>query len=165
MTKKNLISSLFVFSFFVPLALSFPGSAVAQGSLEGAWLRTQTDDADGNVDSEPLPGFWLFTVNHYSMMIVTGNKPRALEDAENPSDAQILAAYRSITANSGRYEVEDNQVILHPYVAKSPNFMAGWPETTISFSFVRDGDTLTLTSNDGGMTTFENVDNSAPPWD
>lgn len=165
MKKKNLTGSLFVFSCALALAFGSSESALAQGSLEGAWVLEQTEDANGNVDAEPLPGLWLFTMNHYSILFATGNKPRALTDDENPSDAQVLEAYRSFTANSGRYELKGNQFVIHPYVAKSPNFMAGWPETTLTFSFARDGDALTVTDPDGRKLTFQNVDSAAPPWE
>lgn len=162
-TKKNL--SLFAVSCFSLLTFSFSGTAMGQSLLEGAWVLEQTASADGSVDTEPLPGFWLFTKNHYSVMVVTGDKPRALLDEQNPSDAQVLEAYGSFTANSGRYEVDGDQFIIHPYVAKVPNFMAAFPETTLSFSFVRDGDTLLITGPDGGTGTYLNVDDSPPPWE
>ena len=165
MTKKKNLAWFFAFSCCVSLLLGLSGKAFAQSPLEGAWVLENTQDAKGNADTEPLPGLWLFTMNHYSMMFVTGDKPRALPDENNPSDAQLLKAYRSFTANSGRYELKGNQVIMHPYVAKSPNFMAGWPQTTITFSFVRDGDSLTVTDPDGEKFTFQNVDSSAPPWE
>lgn len=162
-TTKNV--GPFVFSGLLSLIFCVSGNAIAQGSLEGAWVLEQSEDADGNVDDEPLPGLWLFTNNHYSVMFVTGNKPRALLDDQNPSDAQVLEAYRSFTANSGRYEVEGNQFVIHPYVAKAPNFMAGWPEATLTFSFVRNGDSLTITDPNGGTGTYQNVDDAPPPWE
>ena len=164
MKIKNSVD-LFALSLFSFLMFSFSGSAMGQTSLEGAWVLEETEDADGNVDAEPLPGLWVFTKNHYSVMLATGNKPRALPDDENPSDAQLLEAYRSFTANSGRYEVDGGELVIHPYVSKAPNLMTGFPEATLSLPFVLDGDSLTITAPNGVTGTYLNVDDSPPPWE
>ena len=89
------------------------GIASAETPLEGAWLLTETQDSDGNVDSEPLRGLVIFTSTHYSLMYAIGEKPRALMDEENPSDEQTINAYESIIANSGRYDSAD-RALPHP---------------------------------------------------
>ncbi len=65
-------------------------------------------------------------------------------------------------ANSGRYEVEGNQFTIRAYVAKQPNYMDGWPENPVTFSFSVDGDILKITyvayPAAGAKQTFERVE-------
>ena len=165
MKKKNFISWLFLITFSTTLSLSFTSGALAQEGVQGAWLLQEVRAVDGSVDNEPLPGLFLFTENHYSIMFASGSKPRAQMDMENTTDAQIREAFGSFTANSGRYERNGNQVITHPYVAKVPNYMSNFPELTQTLVYSRDGDTMSLTFPDGRVYSFQNVDNSPPPWE
>jgi hypothetical protein len=61
-------------------SFAFAGIAKAETPLEGAWLLTETQAADGIVDANPLPGLMIFTSTHYTITFATGEKPRALMD-------------------------------------------------------------------------------------
>ena len=90
---------------------------------------------------------FLFTGNHYSIMGVTGDKPRpALSgDASKATAAELNATWGPFAANSGTYEIKDGILTTHPVVAKNPAAMApGWAGTAYSFKI--EGKTLSLTS-------------------
>ena len=151
-------------------SFAFAGIASAETPLEGAWLLTETQEADGNVDSDPLRGLMIFTSTHYSRMYAIGEKPRALMDEEgNSSDEQIINAYESIIANSGRYDIEGSEFVTRGYVAKYPNYMADWPENVNTFSYSINGDALTIKANSGpgaGTTQkYRRVEGSPRPWE
>jgi hypothetical protein len=96
-------------------------------SIEGVWKVTEivvTGENASNVPN-PQPGLIIFTHKHYSVMWVPGNQPRSLFKGENPTNDEKIAAYDSLVANSGTYEVAEGTLTLHPMVARSPNFMAG----------------------------------------
>ena len=139
----------------------------APGPLEGAWLSTSVTDPDGNVNDDPQPALYIFTPTHYSIMIATGSEPRAGYEGEEMTDAETLAAYDTIIANSGRYEVDGNILKTRAYVAKDPNYMGGWPENEVTYDISMDGGTLTLTNQGfgaGTVTTFRQVEGTPNPW-
>ena len=124
-------------------------------------------DADGNVNDEPLPALYVFTPTHYSVMIGSGDVPRATYEGENITDAEKIGAYDSIIANSGRYEIDGNTLKTRAYVAKDPNYMGGWPENEVNYEFSVDGDTLTIRNlvfNPGMTGTFRQVEGTPNPW-
>ena len=166
LTKTSTYVSVFC---AVVVSSVLTGPALAATPLEGAWLLTETEDTDGNVDSEPHRGLMVFTSDHYSLMFARGDKPRALFDGIIGTDEELLEAYRSIVANSGRYEVEGNQFTIRAYVAMQPNHMNGWPENTVTFSFSVDGDILKITyvagPAAGAKQTFRRVEGTPPPWE
>ena len=125
-----------------------PDPAQAQGSpeLAGGWIVTSWTSPDGEVNSEPQRGLFVFTeTGHYSIMHV--NAPRAELNASS-TDADRLAAYDPFTANSGRYRVEGNVITYEAYVAKHPNYMAGF--------MVDDGNGVSMTyAIEDGILTLE----------
>lgn len=163
------IRQLAIFLITALCSIALVGTASAETPLEGAWLLTETQDADGNVDSDPLGGLRIFTSTHYSEMYAIGEKPRALMDEENPSDEQIITAYESIIANSGRYDIEGDKFMTRAYVAKYPNYMDDWPENVTTFSYSIDGDALMLKYESGpfaGTTHIHRrVEGSPRPWE
>ena len=137
-------------------------------ALRGGWVVTSAFDSSDNVNSEPQPGLFVFTGTHYSMMYVNGAEPREqFADNAAQTDAERVAAYNSVTANSGRYEVNGDQITYRAYVAKNPNYMGGWPENEFTFRFRIEGDTLRLTrpnDNGGGGFTLRRVEDEPVPW-
>lgn len=114
----------------IALLTAFTGAvqpAAGQGSAElaGGWIVTSWTSADGTVDSSPQRGLFVFTqTGQYSIMYVVGTEARPRYEGEGMTDAEMLAAYRSIVANSGRYTVEGDTITYDAYVAKDPNYMA-----------------------------------------
>jgi hypothetical protein len=139
-------------SFVAPLAVlclalgGAPDAAQAQGSpeLAGGWIVTSWTSPDGEVNSEPERGLFVFTeTGHYSIMHV--NAPRTNLTASS-SDADRLAAFEPFTANSGRYRVAGDVITYEAYVAKNPGYMAGF--------MTDEGNAVTMTYaiEDGALT-------------
>ena len=168
---NNKQSRLLLGMAVIAAGLLFGGGANADDSLKGGWALTSTKNAEGVVDEEPLPGLVVFTSTHYSIMYTVGDKPRTLigdtPEGESPADELVVSAYESIIANSGRYDVEDGNIVTRAYVAKSPDYMSTWPDNAQTYGFSVDGDTLVLTTDagpgGGGSRTFGRVEGMELP--
>lgn len=138
--------------------------------LQGAWLVTNITDADGN-EIEAQPGLYIFTETHYSIMFVRGTDERAQYAGSEPTDKESLGAYNTFVANSGRYQVAGDQLTLRAYVAKGPNYMAGFPNNqSYATVHIAGGDTLHLTYTgeffiSGTMFTLQRVEGTPVPWE
>ncbi len=117
----------------------------AKKSLEGVWKITESivTGEDSSSNSHPQPSLIIFSQKHYTMMLVPGNKPRALFKDTNPTDEERLSAFDPFIANGGTYEVAGSTLTIRPVVAKNPNFMAGG---SLKYQFRVEGNTLWLTS-------------------
>ncbi len=136
------------------LALLLPTAIVAQSTpIEGAWVIQSWQDADGQAMDNNQPGLFVFTKTHYSMMFLLGSEPRT--PIESQDAEQIVAAYGPFVANSGRYEVDGDQIKTLAFVAKDPGYMGGWPENEVTHTFrIVDGMLhLTFGGNPGAGAT------------
>ncbi len=136
--------------------------------LQGAWVVTSWE-AEGEAIADPQPGLIIFTETHYSMMYVNVAEPREQYAGQDMMDTEILAAYRTLTANSGRYEVSGNELTTRAYVAKDPNYMGTWPENAETYTFQIEGETLHLTwpsdwAPGKRSGTFRKVEGQPAPW-
>ncbi len=135
--------------------------------FDGAWVATSWV-VDGSAIEQAQPGLIIFTGTHYSMMYANSVDPRAQYGDEGMTDAEIIAAYRSFTANSGRYEVNGNQLTTRAYVAKDPNYMGGWPENAETYTFRFEGETLHMEWPsdwpEARSGTFRRVEGQPAPW-
>lgn len=103
--------------------------AHAQGSadLAGGWIVNTWTSADGEVNERAQRGLFVFTANgNYSIMYVPGTEPRAEYSGETQTEAEVLDAYRTFVANSGRYTVTGSRLAYEAYMAKDPNYMASF---------------------------------------
>jgi hypothetical protein len=144
----------------------FCSTLVAQGggrqTLEGVWKVTEIvfTGAGAYVTSAPQPGVFIFTKSYYSWTWLPGTQPRALFKAEAPTTEEKLAAFDSLPASSGTYELNGSMVTFRPIVAKGPNIVS------IDEHFQIEGDTLTLTWASSDSRTRiggEIVRSTAPP--
>ena len=69
-----------------------------------------------------MRGLFIFTAANYSIMYIRGDEPRADLPAE-PTDADLIRAFGELTANSGRYTLEGDQLTYEAYMANNPNYM------------------------------------------
>jgi hypothetical protein len=101
------------------------------GTLRGAWRVVEATNADGQVNSQPEPGLYVFTDRHYSIMrVMAARGPYP----EKPTDKDKVAAFDPFVANSGTYEIKGDQLTIRPMVAKNPNVMTGKGTTsTVKF--------------------------------
>ena len=150
MRRAPVVTAILVFLMAVS-GVAVWSLAEAQGNSElaGAWIVTSRETADGQVNSEPQRGLYVFTVSgHYSMMFVLGDQPRVeFGSEENPTDAEKVTAFDSIVANSGRYTVEGNEISYEAYMAKYPNYMAAFDVESRA-----NAETMTFDIQDGVLT-------------
>lgn len=59
------------------------------------------------------------------------------------NDEETVVAYNSVTANSGTYTVDGEEVSLTAYVANDPNYMAMWPDNEETITLKVEGDMMT----------------------
>ena len=145
----------------IPAMAAFTQPATAQDSpIVGAWITTAWAGTEG----EPQPGLLVFTETNYSMMFVPPGTQRERWASETPTDGEVLAAFNSLVANSGRYTWAGEEFTTEAYVALNPNYMADWGENHVTYRFRVDGDTLTVTwpedfgaGTGGAVGTFQRV--------
>ena len=135
---------------------SSPLGAQSASDLNGAWIVTSWTTPDGATSQDTQRGVFLFTITRddggsYSMMFVPGNEPRAEYPGDQPTDEEKIRAYDSFTANSGRLNVEGDELTYEAFMAKDPNYMASFEENGATASWEVDGDTLTLRFTSGFM--------------
>jgi hypothetical protein len=125
--------------------LALPGrevTAQARPDIVGAW-EFSAGQAGGQ------RGLLIFTESHYSMMFARDTVPRPrYPDDRRMTDAETVAAYNSITANSGRYRLNGDSLTVTAYMANDPNFMGDWPNSDMTFVIRVQGDTLTWVNPD-----------------
>ena len=135
-----LFASLAVFA--VLSGFPFAGTVEAQEpSIVGSWITTGWDGVEG----DPRPGLLIFTETNYSMMFVPGGMVRERYAGETMTEADMLAAFKTLVANSGRYTREGDQITTEAYVALNPNYMADWGENHLTYTFRIEGDILHIT--------------------
>ena len=83
-------------------------------------------------------------------MFVIPGMTRERYDGE-ATEAEIVDAYNTLVANSGRYTRSGNQITTEAYVSLNPNYMADWGENQITYTFRIEGDTLYFTWPDDFM--------------
>ncbi len=117
-------------------------SAAAQGKWEGVWKPTEVTLTGPNARTITTvqPGLVIVTKNHYSIVAISGEKPRP-DLPQKATDAQKVATWTPFAANAGTYEVKGTTVTQRPIVAKDP-FPSGF---FITSEFKIEGNTLTIT--------------------
>jgi len=95
----------------------------------GAWsvVELTTTDSTGTQAIRPTqPGFYLFTESHYSIVRVTSTEPRPdfPPAGTAPTAEQYSAIWGPLTAQSGTYTMEGDEVTTRPLAAKNPAVMA-----------------------------------------
>ncbi|MCB1633908.1 MAG: FG-GAP repeat protein [Xanthomonadales bacterium] len=127
--------------------------------LEGAWemqaVHWRSGERSQSIDPAQ-PGLFLFTPTHYSIMWSPSQGPRVpFAKLAEPTEAEILAGFRSIVFNGGRYEATADTVTTTAMVAKVPGFEGGQQ----FYRYHIDGELLHLTMFDE---TYP--DGSKPAW-
>jgi hypothetical protein len=127
----------------------------AGASLTGAWKVAEIRTAVSGgvrVNGDPQPGLVIFTDRYYSIGQVPGVEPRKpSKKTWFPTDLEKVHDFDAVIFNSGWYERTDSVLIVHPMVAKTPEFMGG--EAVYAVRAARD--TLWLTGTD--ILSFDGV--------
>ena len=84
-------------------------------------------------------------------MYVRGGDQRAVLP-ENTTTEQRLASMDEVTANSGRYSLEGDQLTYEAYMAKNAAYMSGWSDNDRTVTVTVDGDTMTWTAENNTFT-------------
>jgi hypothetical protein len=125
-------------------------------SIQGVWrvVERTTTGPNGATNKNPQPSLYIFTGKHYSIMLITSDKPRTPVTFGAPNtkltDADMIALYRDwqpFVANSGVYELKGSTLTTRPIVAKTSAVMAN--KTGQAFEMKMDGTSLWLTQTIG----------------
>lgn len=129
----------FAILVIAPNAASAQASSGAKSPVIGVWKVVETQT--GPVTQ---PSLFIFTARHFSRMIVAGSQARTpFKDQANPTAAEKIAAYDSITANTGTYQIAGDSIVFDVLLAKSPSFLG---RANAKTTFKLEGQTLTLTN-------------------
>lgn len=123
------------------------GFAYSQGrnKIEGVWKVAEiliTGNNAGKV-SYPQPGLMMFGKKYYSIMYVASEQERPIYAGAAPTPEEKIAAFDSLLANAGTYEISGKTLTIRPTVARNPGFSGGG-FATYQISF--DGKALWLTN-------------------
>jgi hypothetical protein len=130
----------------VPSKVEAQVKGVTQGTLQGAWKVTEFStsiSSASKITTTAQPGIFIFTKKHYSIMYLSTDKPRPEIPLKNPTDAQKVATWEPLSANSGSYEINGTTLTTHPMIAKNPAVMK--PGAFVTYDFKIQGNTLLLT--------------------
>lgn len=128
-----------------------PGTAIL-----GSWRVVEVSGGAEGSNAHPQPGLFMFTGKHYSIMRVTGVKPRPKFASNNVATGpEKIASYDGLFAQSGTYEVSGSTVITRPIVAKAEFPMTGSPAKA---QIKMEGDTLWWTFAGGQTVKLTRVD-------
>jgi len=145
MLKRMLIAVLAL----VAVAVTVSGqSSPTSTSLVGAWRVTEVADANAAPITNPQPGLYIFTRQHYSFARIQGTRPLpAYPSNDKATDADKVAVFNALYLNSGTYTVTGNTLATKAMVAKSAFAIAGAGN---QYEFNVTGNNLVLTQKPSG---------------
>jgi len=158
---KQRVATLVLLMFSVTVA----AQSGARAPLEGVWKLTEivVTGAGAFSSQSPNPGLFIFTKTHYSVFVVPVKQPRALFATETPTTAEKVAAFESMAANTGTYDISGSTLTVRPMVAKNPNCSAGGAFLTYQFRLERNRLVLTQKSSDANCLIAQRPAPSAVP--
>ena len=114
--------------------------SVADNELVGVWRITEArtfaqpdEGIEEQVSKDHRPGILIFTNNYFSWVDVHGDPVPDLP--EEPTDAQLAAAYNQLTALAGTYEIQGSSITAPIIVSKNPNNMSSGEAFNLEFRF------------------------------
>jgi hypothetical protein len=136
----------------VILAIASVG-AQSSNELIGAWELTEWTNPDGDpVDASSMI---VYSAGHYIWLATMGDDRPDYAPGE-ATDAQRVAAFRTLATNGGSYSISGNRSVSHPTIAKHAYQTAA--DYTIEGTFVIEGDSMTFTNDNGGIYKFRRLD-------
>ena len=116
-------------------------------SIQGVWRITEAITGPGarTISFADRPNLTIITARHYSRVEVQADKPRPiLTDAAKATADELRAAWGPFVSEAGTYDVTpDGLITMRPIASKNPAVMG--PGVFITYSYKRDGDTLSFT--------------------
>ena len=123
-------------------------SSAAGGTLVGAWRVTEIADANGAPITNPQPGLYIFTRQHYSFVRINGTRPLPdYPSNDKATDADKVAVFNALYMNTGTYSVTGNRLATKAMVAKSKFAISGAGN---QYDVTMTGNTLVLTQKPAG---------------
>src|SRR5690349_15948374 len=109
------------------VAATVSGQTSSSGSaLMGAWRVTEFADANAAPITNPQPGLYIFTRQHYSFARIQGTRPLPpYPSNDKATDADKVAVFNLIYLNVGTYTVTGNVLATKAEVAKSAFAIGG----------------------------------------
>jgi len=160
--------------FIVPLAafaiaavvLAFrpaPEATLTASALNGAWKTVQVHAELQDTTwtrSEDRPNIVIFSDGHWASIRIAGEGAR--EDLpEDPTDEQLLEAWRPVRASAGTYTVSGSTITSTTTISKSPNAMNEMRANTSAFTLEGNKMVRVFTNSENGNTwtvTSEKID-------
>ena len=114
----------------------------------GAWRVTEFADANAAPITNPQPGLYIFTRQHYSFARIQGTRPLpAYPSNDKATDADKVAVFNALYLNTGTYTVTGNMLATKAMVAKSAFAIGGAGN---QYEFNVTGNNLVLTQKPSG---------------
>lgn len=137
MTRKLLI----VVAVLAVIGLSL--AAQSKNPLVGVWKLAE-------IDGKPVAGesVYIFTPRYFTRVHTLEKTRPPYKDAAKPTTDEIVAAYNTITANAGTYEISGDTFVVNVAIAKNPG-NRGVSQQKRPFKV--DGKTLTYTETVQGQ--------------
>ena len=141
--------ALIVVVALVAVAVTVSGQSSSTGaSLVGAWRVTEFADANAAPITNPQPGLYIFTRQHYSFARIQGTRPLpAYPSNDKATDADKVAVFNALYLNAGTYTVTGNMLATKAMVAKSAFAIGGAGN---QYEFNVTGNNLVLTQKPSG---------------
>jgi hypothetical protein len=144
-----------LFSWFVAVValVAVAGTVSGQSSptatsLVGAWRVTAFADANAAPITNPQPGLYIFTRQHYSFARIQGTRPLPMYPSnDKATDADKVAVFNALYLNTGTYTVTGNTLATKAMVAKSAFAIGGAGN---QYEFNVTGNSLVLTQKPSG---------------
>ena len=123
-------------------------SSGAKNPLTGAWKVTEIADTNGPAITNPQPGLYIFTGQHYSFARINGMKPLPnYPSNDKATDAEKVTVFNQLYLNTGTYTVSGNMLHTKAMVAKSAFAIGGAGN---QYEFMVNGNSLVLTQKPSG---------------
>src|SRR5207249_6717608 len=137
------VIGFFAFSVFV-----YSQSSGTKNQLAGAWKVSGIADTNGAPITNPQPGLYIFTAQHYSFARINGTKPLpSYSSNDKATDAEKVTVFNSLYLNTGTYTVTGKVLATKAMVAKSAFAIGGAGN---QYEFTVNGNALVLTQKPSG---------------
>jgi hypothetical protein len=134
-------------AFFAFSLLVYGQSVATRNLLVGAWKVSEIADGNGQPITNPQPGLYIFTGQHYSFARINGTKPLPdYPSNDKATDADKVAVFNALYLNSGTYTVAGNMLVTKAMMAKSKFAIGGGNQ----YEFNVNGNALVLTQKPMG---------------
>lgn len=158
----NILASKSVISSFILLVavaaaatIPSPGATLLVGVWQVDEITLRRPDG-GGTNTDPQPGLFIFTQDHYSIAWIPRPERRpAFATPWKPTAEEIGSAYSTILFNSGIYKLTETTLTTRPILSKVPDLSGGHA----IYEYRIENDVLWLT-----MVDEYAADGSRAPW-